>query len=274
MMLSADVVTEVLNECRIKILGFCDFNKVKNDLINCRSRCRLKENTKTIISCAFPYKISLEDGCARNISRYAVIQDYHVILRRILSEAVVKLQESFSENYFDFFIDSSPIPEIKAACYCGLGVVGDNGLLIVPKYGSWVFLAEIVTDLGLVYEDRKIKGCLHCGLCKRMCPSLGALEDKTLCISKVSQQKGQLTDFQKSLLKRTNSVWGCDICQEVCPMNNLAEDTYLSEFEKNVFPFVKIGDYDKLENRAFQWRPKNVIERNIKIFDCDDFSEK
>lgn len=269
-----NAVKKILKECGIREFGFCDYSKVKGDLLTCRAKCKLKENTKTIISCAFPYKILLKEESFRNISWYAVVPDYHVIVKKILKNVVIKLQKMFLENYFDFFVDSSPIPEVKAAAYSGLGVQGDNGLLINPKYGSWVFLGEIVTDLELKCENHEVKSCLHCGKCYAACPNPCAFEDKTVCVSKISQQNGELTDFQQNLLKKANTVWGCDICQEACPLNQSAENTYLSEFKENVVSFVQLGDYEKLKDRAFQWRKKNVIERNIKLFVNESFNTK
>ena len=118
----------------------------------------------------------------------------------------------FPENSFSAFVDNSPIPEVKTAALAGLGVVGENGLLITEEFGSWVFIGEIVTDLFIECEEREIKSCIKCGKCKKVCPA------KNECLSAVSQKKGELSSEEERLLKENNIVWGCDICQEVCPL--------------------------------------------------------
>ncbi len=256
-------IAKIISNNNVDLFGFCKFSSVKDDLIKCGSLKRIPSGAKTIISFAIPYRVDYSGE--RNISKYAVVKDYHVVVKNILTDVQIDLQNAFENFVFEIFVDSSPIPEVKAAALCGLGVIGDNGLLITKKYGSWVFLGEIVTDLEVECEEIEIRECLHCGKCMQACPNSADMEDKSICVSKISQMKGMLSHDQEQKLREANTVWGCDICQDVCPLNEFTDLTYVDEFLESAIPCVYIGDYDKYADRAFQWRKKDVIERNIKI---------
>jgi len=259
--------TSILTREGIDISGVCAFERVTGRLIDCGAKSRLPRNAKSVIVCLFPYKTDCGErsaSLARNVSRYAVVRDYHEVAGRMLDNSTARLAEEFPGNQFVRFVDNSPIPEVYAANLCGLGVRGDNGLLISEKYGSWVFIGEIVTDLELPQsgQDVAIKECNHCGNCVRACPT-GALAagDMNICLSKISQKKGALTDREGELMRRNKSVWGCDICQEVCPLNRRAADTQIREFLENQVPLVDRNTL--LDGRAFAWRGREVLLRNI-----------
>lgn len=260
-------IEKIISLSGIDLFGFCKFSSVKDELIKCASLKRIPLNAKTIISFAIPYKVNYNGKC--NVSKYALVKDYHVVIENILTDVQVNLQCEFENYKFEIFVDNSPIPEVKAAALCGLGAVGDNGLLITKKYGSWVFLGEIVTDLDVECREVQIKECLHCGQCMRSCPNSIDMKDKSVCVSKISQMKGVLNQEQKQKLREVKKVWGCDICQDVCPLNECTDFTYVREFTESVIPYIGIGDYDIYTDRAFQWRKKDVIERNIEILFTD-----
>lgn len=219
----------------------------------------------SIIVCAFPYKVPTIE---HNISRYAIVKDYHIVVKNLLTPVVDELQKVFPDNKFAYFSDNSPIPEVKAAALAGIGVVGANGLLITEEFGSWVFIGEIVTDLNILHVKNEIKTCPMCGRCKNLCPS-GSICDygvkRESCLSNVSQKKGTLSEREKELIKDNKIIWGCDICQEVCPLNFDKPYTYIKQFLDDVVPEIKFGDYEVLTDRAFNWRPQEVIERNLKL---------
>ena len=245
--------------------GFCDF-EVLIPYLNKKLIHKLPDNLKTVIVFIFPYYVDIEE---HNISRYAVVKDYHKVCGDILNNIVIKLKEEFSDNIFKFLIDTSPIPEVLAASICDLGVIGKNNLLISPKYGSWIFIGEIVTDIKIPCKSEiKRKSCLNCGLCIKNCPT-GALKNDNFnfqkCISYINQKKSDLDIQEIEIIKNSQIIWGCDICQEVCPMNKNILHTSIPDFNNYIEPIIKIGDYDKLEARAFQWRKKFVIERNLSI---------
>lgn len=246
--------------------GICPFNKIKDNLIACRAKSRLPENAKTVIVACFPYLLEDSQYKNRNISKYAVVTDYHNVALARLEKAADKLRTLYPENKFSAFADNSPIPEVRAACAAGLGVRGINTLLITKKYGSYVFIGEIVTDLEIKSTDNKTNACIGCKKCIDACPARAVSEtdfDEKGCLSAVTQKKGELTAEEEDLMKKCGCVWGCDICQDVCPMNADAAKTEIEEFLSS--PVSCISKGCELDGRAYEWRGRNVIERNIKI---------
>ncbi len=245
-------IKEIFKEVGILDVGFCSFDSISDKLLECRAKARLPENAKTVIIAVFPYKA--EQNPPENISRYAAVADYHPICINYLEKAKEKLVEQFPENRFEVFVDNSPIPERLAAAGAGLGVLGENGLLITKKYGSFVFLGEIVTDLEIKCEE-KIERCSGCGRCKSACPK----ENSGVCLSELTQKKGELSELQKETIKKYNTLWGCDICAEVCPENRSAEVTYIEEFKKSYRNRYTLGEDPK--NRPYNWRQINLPKR-------------
>lgn len=246
--------------------GTCPFDKIKNELIGCRAVNRLPENAKTVIVACFPYLLDEESYRNINISKYAVVADYHEVALNRLNSAIKKLRELYPEHDFAAFADNSPVPEVKAACAAGLGVRGMNTLLITQKYGSYVFIGEIVTSLELECTEFKEELCIGCKKCIKACPS-GAISetgfDKSTCLSEITQKKGVLSEKEERLMKECGCVWGCDICQDVCPMNKSAAKTDIKEFTSS--PAACISSGCSLEGRAYEWRGRKVIERNISL---------
>lgn len=246
--------------------GFSAFSDVSDSLIPCRAMSRIPENAKTVISILFPYYLGEEAYRNSNVSRYAVSEDYHNITGKIINEIRDNLKKTFPENAFEAFVDNSPLPEVRCAVNAGLGVMGINNLFISPVYGSWVFLGEIVTDRAFPLSEKKSSLCSECMECKTACP-VGAITGREIikekCLSFLSQKKGELDDKTKSLIEKTGCAWGCDICQKVCPYNKNAEITPIKEFFDTAVPFVT--KETEIENRAFSWRGKAVIDRNLDI---------
>ena len=246
--------------------GMCPFDKIKDGLIDCRAKSRLPHNAKTVIVACFPYLLEENNYQGINVSKYAAVTDYHTVALSRLNSAVKKLEELFPGHEFAAFADNSPIPEVEAACIAGLGAIGLNTLLITEEYGSYVFIGEIVTSLETGCDVVEKKSCIGCQKCIEACPS-GALGkggfEKTLCLSEITQKKGVLSEKEETLMKECGCVWGCDICQDVCPMNKHAAKTQIEEFLLSPIPCVSSGC--ELEGRAYEWRGRKVIERNISI---------
>lgn len=251
--MSKKIITDILLACGIKNVGFCAFDDIKDNLLNCRAKSRIPENAKTVIMCAFPYKV--KDEAPLYLSRYAAIPDYHTVCGQMLTAACKRLTEKYPQNKVEYFCDNSPIPEVYAAAQAGLGVKGDNGLLITKEYGSFVFLGEIVTDLKINCEN-KFAECIHCGRCKTACP---VCLDKSKCLSNTSQKK-QVTYEELQQLRQHNILWGCDICQTACPMNKAAKNTDISQFTDGYRDTYTIGE--DTTNRPYIWRGEAVIKRN------------
>lgn len=171
---------------------------------------------KNLAVAAFPYLP--KDVHEGNLSLYARGEDYHIWVKNALERAA---KRAGGENW-KCYTDVSPFDEVDIAAKAGLGVLGQNRLLITKEYGSYVFIGIVETDLE--YEDREyeIKHCLMCGACKRSCPALAIGEkgvDSSVCLSHITQKRGELNEKETELIKNHPLIWGCDICQLVCPMN-------------------------------------------------------
>lgn len=247
--------------------GICDYSVLKNHLLPCSGKIRIPDGATSVIVALFPYYLAEDAYAKANVSRYAVVPDYHEIVLGRLNTVVEQLKVNFPTQSFAAFTDNSPVPEVKAAAKAGLGVIGENNLLINSDYGSWVFIGEIVTTLQIeLAKTVSIHRCIGCGKCVAACPTkiLGSLEfDKTKCLSHITQSKGELAPEQARLIKAGGSAWGCDVCQLVCPMNSDAKIIPLEEFKAGACARVKRGD--DLAHRAYEWRGRRVIERNLKI---------
>ncbi len=258
-------IKKLLGRCSLCPFGVCAF---EDDLLikNVRSYKKIPPNSKSIMLFLFPYYVG--EFPKRNISKYAMLRDYHSVAGDMLKEAEKNLKREFPFNSFQSFVDSSPIKEVKAAVRAGLGCLGKNSLLINDIYGSYCFIGEIVTDLCLVpsFFHRE---CLNCGLCAKSCPS-GAIGDfgidESLCLSALTQKKGELEFKEQEKIKRGGSVWGCDICQDVCPLCKNASITPFEEFKEMVVPFVDEKNVEEFfPISSFAWRKKATIMRNIRI---------
>ena len=251
-------IDKILRLSGIEDYGFCSFEEA-GELISCSAIKRLPKNSKTIISVIFPYKVKSTPPL--NISRYAAVCDYHTVCMKILEKAALGLKENFKDYNFTCFVDNSPIKEVKAAALAGLGVIGKNNLLISHKYGSFIFLGEIVTDLEIESESSKILSCINCNKCIISCPTT-YLEGKGDCLSYLTQKK-KITPDEEVILKKNCYIWGCDICQEVCPLNKEKPLTKIKEFLSSYRE--QFTPEENFEDRAYTWRGEEVIIRNYKI---------
>ncbi len=250
-----DKIKAIINKVGIKDVGFCAYNKVSEKLIECRAKERLPKNAKTVIVCLFPYKV--KEAPPESISRYAAVPDYHRVCGEYLKKATDELRKQIDKHRFEWFVDNSPLPEVYTAACAGMGIIGENGLLITEEYGSFVFLGEIVTDLELNLPEIEPKNCKDCGKCKAVCPKH---TENSECLSKISQKKGELSSTDIELLRKNKIVWGCDICAEVCPENKQAQTTYIAEFingYRNCYT-----NAEDVKGRAYEWRGEKTVQRN------------
>ena len=224
---------------------------------------------KNMILFLVPYRV--KDVKDRNISVYAAPRDYHVYMKDLFSKVIPELEALFPGSRFYGMSDHSPINETLAAGRAGLGVIGDNMRLINEKYGSYVFLGEIYTDAEISTDPASAPGdCLHCGACRKACPC----DFGETCLSAVTQKRGALSDKEAELIKKNGSVWGCDICQDVCPMNENAVPTEIGFFKESLIYRLDEKALDRMSDeefseRAFSWRGRAVIERNLRIAEGD-----
>ena len=234
---------------------------------------RANISSGTVFMMAVPYFTPACEDKSRNISAYAVSRDYHLFFEELFGELLPYLAKKFPNNRFAAFADHSPISELHAAVRAGLGVIGKNGLLLTEKYGSYVFLGEIITDLEIPCEVQAVKLCENCGACANSCPAI--VSEKSLCLSALSQKKGTLTKEEQALLCATNTVWGCDRCQECCPYNQRAKRrgtiyTSIPFFHKDTIPSPCVEDIENMPEeefakRAYSWRGRETILRNLHL---------
>ncbi len=157
------------DEAGLPLHGFCRFEEIRPYLLSCRAASRIPAAACTVIIALFPYRFP-DDGGPRNLSFYACVPDYHRVAGDVLRRAAGQLARCYPAFVFEPFIDNSPIPEVRAASLSGLGRIGDHGLLIHPRYGSYVFIGSIVTNAPWPVPAGSLSACPHCGACAAACP--------------------------------------------------------------------------------------------------------
>lgn len=266
------MLKEIFQDEGIEFFSAVDYSECKS--VNARLEKRLPFEPKSVLIFLLPYYA----GECENLSLYAASLDYHIIIRDITDRIIKKLKEIYPVSNFAGFGDHSPIDERDCALKAGLGFIGDNGLIINEKYGSYMFLGDIITDVP-VYElqseapPRESKSeCHHCGACKRACPT-GILRGEGFdCLSAITQRKGELTKEEKNLMIACNTAWGCDICQNVCPYNAAPRISPIELFHRDRISKLdsellsSLSD-EKFKDRAFSWRGRAVVERNVKLLE-------
>lgn len=188
----------------------------------------LLDGAKTVICCAFDYRQSTRHPL---FADYALGQDYHEVIRQRLSAAATEITARWGGET-RICVDTAPIRERYWAAASGLGFIGLNGQLIVDGIGSKVFLAEILWTKA-VTPDRPEgrQSCERCGACVKACPG-NALDgkcgvDARSCLSYLTiEYRGELPEE----LKLDRRIYGCDICQDVCPHNRTDAATPIMEF--------------------------------------------
>lgn len=164
------------------------------------------------------------------------------------------------------------------AYLAGLGFYGKNNCFISTKWGSYVVIGTILTTLELEPNMPLNQSCMECNRCITAClgQCLGHDEFKyDTCKSYLTQKKGDLTEEEKTIISKTPLVFGCDVCQEVCPHNRDIPTTPIPEFQQ-IEPFIEINELEALTNkefkakygnRAFAWRGKKILMRNQTIIE-------
>ncbi|MCG8345887.1 MAG: tRNA epoxyqueuosine(34) reductase QueG [Chlorobiales bacterium] len=188
---------------------------------------KLLPGAKTVFSAALPYTFPLERVKDKaRISRYALVADYHRVLRSKLGEILDFIREIHTCTVAGIVcVDSTPVFEKNWAEKAGLGATGKNTMLIVPNTGSYVFLGEILLDIELpATPSRQPDPCLKCDKCLGSCPTGALIEpgrlDARKCISYLTVElKREFTPEESAMTGEW--LFGCDICQEVCPHNVL-----------------------------------------------------
>lgn len=185
-----------------------------------------------------PDRVATPEGHGR-ISRYARGKDYHKVIGKKIKHMLRLLaerHETARQATFRWYVDFGPILEKAYAAKAGLGYIGRNSLLINRRFGSWVFLATLLTDLELESDDPKAVNHGRCGGCRKCieaCPTGAIVADMTVdsrrCISYLTiERPSEIPESLAALMG--DRMFGCDICQEVCPHNSRAVVTSHEEF--------------------------------------------
>ena len=231
---------------------------------------------KSAIVCLFPYYI--EHSGPSNLSRYTWGTDYHLVINEYLDKLIEKLQKMNTSAQFSIHCDTSPLADRYMAYLAGLGFYGKNNCFISPKWGSYVMIGTILTTLEFEPNTPLGQSCMGCNRCITAClgQCLGHDEFKyDTCKSYLTQKKGDLTNEEETIIGKTPLVFGCDVCQEVCPHNQSIPTTPIPEFQ-HVEPYIDINELETLTNkefkakygnRAFSWRGKKILMRNQNIIE-------
>lgn len=219
---------------------------------------KLVPGAKTVISFLYNYypkQQQVDDSF--KISKYAYGNDYHDVIKEKLRELIRLIEEEIGSVEGRIFVDSAPVLEKAWAKKSGLGWVGKNANLIHPKAGSFYFLAEWICDLDLE-PDHGIKD--YCGTCTRCidaCPTDAIVEpyvvDGSKCISYLTiELKDQLLP-EEFKGKMDDWMYGCDICQDVCPWNRFSKPHMESKFEPKfeLLSYSK-SDWEELTEEAYR----------------------
>jgi epoxyqueuosine reductase len=232
---------------------------------------KLVDGAKSVISLSFNYYTEQKqsDTTAPKIAMYALGEDYHIVVRERLELLLAYIRSEAGDVNGRCFVDSAPVLEKAWAQRSGVGWVGKNTNLLTKRQGSYFFLAEIILDLVLDHDSPVKDYCGSCTRCIDACPTEAIYEpyklDANKCISyfTIELKDQMLPDENKG--KFDNWMYGCDICQQVCPINSQAEQHHTPEFEpKPELLNMTLQDWEALSEEKFKMLFKNSAVKRTK----------
>jgi len=212
---------------------------------------------------------STESGAGK-ISRYAWGDDYHLVLPERLKQLLAFIQSLQPDVHGRYYVDTGPVMDKAWAVRAGIGWMGKHTNVISKEYGSWIFLGELILDIELEYDAPMEDFCGTCTACIDACPTQAIVEpyilDANKCISYLTiEHRGELPTGITQKFDRW--VYGCDICQDVCPWNRFAKETHEQAFaprEENIAP--KLNELRDISQEEFSRRfRKSPIKRTKHI---------
>jgi epoxyqueuosine reductase len=232
----------------------------------------LVEGSNTVISLLlnyFPPEMQ-KDAEAPKISKYAYGEDYHFVIKDKLQELIQFMQDEIGEVNGRAFVDSAPVMDKVWAKKSGLGWIGKNTNLIHPKEGSFFFIAELITDLKIEPDGPMKDYCGTCTRCIDACPTEAIVQpylvDGSKCISYLTIELKDEILPKEFAGKMENWMFGCDVCQDVCPWNRFAKATTEERFQPalSLLDLTK-SDWGNLEKETFQNLFKNSAVKRTKF---------
>jgi epoxyqueuosine reductase len=243
--------------------------------------CKLVPGAKSVITLLLNYYPQQQQNFSSpKISKYAYGKDYHEVIREKLNTFLQLIKQTIGNVNGRGFVDSAPVLERSWAVRSGAGWVGKNGNLITKNQGSYFFIATLIVDLELLHDDAFAKDyCGTCTKCIDACPTDAILDNKVIdgsrCISYFTiELKDELIPNEMKG-KFENWMFGCDICQDVCPWNRFSKPT--NEIEFKPIPEIlnlSTAEWQNLSEEAFKSIFKNSalkrtkfkgIQRNLKF---------
>ena len=233
---------------------------------------RLLPGARSIISVALSYHLPT-NGASQplegRVARYAWGDDYHKVMKKRLKLYVRGLSERLGRDInARWYVDDGPMLDRAAAQRAGVGWFGKNTNILTSSHGSWVFLGQIVTDLKLKPNLPLRKNCGSCTLCLQACPT-GALPapyviDNEKCIShQTIENRGDIPPEIRPLM--SDWVFGCDICQDICPVNVKALYTREQAFRKKRFTTLQLLEMLDMTDDEFRQRFSNSPLKRAKL---------
>lgn len=232
----------------------------------------LVDGAKSVVSLLLNYYPEAEIKTEENgykISKYAYGIDYHFVIKDKLKTLLSFLQEEIGDINGRVFVDSAPVMDKVWAKKSGLGWVGKNSNLLNRQMGSFFFIAELILDIELDYDGPVKDYCGTCTRCIDACPTDAISEpyvvDGSKCISYFTiELKEQIPQEVKG--KFENWIFGCDICQDVCPWNRFATPHQEPQFQPNAhLPVMKKQEWEEITQEVFQVLFKNSAVKRTKL---------
>ena len=220
---------------------------------------KLVPGAKSVITLLLNYfPAGKQDPAIPQISKYAYGKDYHDVIKNKLKTFLLLIKENIGDVNGRGFTDSAPVLERSWAVNSGLGWVGKNGNLITKQNGSFFFIATLITDLELQPDDPFVKDyCGSCTRCIEACPTDAILPEKVIdgskCISYFTIELKDMLIPAEMKGKFENKMFGCDVCQDVCPWNRFSKPTKEIEFTplNEVLNFTE-KDWEELSEESFK----------------------
>ncbi|HWP81634.1 MAG TPA: tRNA epoxyqueuosine(34) reductase QueG [Bacteroidota bacterium] len=227
---------------------------------------------KSIVCVAMNYYVEQQhssDPSVGKISRYAWGDDYHIVMTERLNRLLEFIVEEVPGVRGRVYVDTGPVMDKAWAVRAGIGWLGKHTNVITRELGSWVFLGEILLDVELTYDEPIADYCGSCTACIEACPTGAIVDpyvlDSTKCISYLTiEHKGEIPNELKPRFQ--NWIYGCDICQDVCPWNRFQQPTDEKAFaprQENIAPSLK--ELEALSPEEFSRRFRKSPVKRTKL---------